>query len=110
MLTVHYRQDSLSEKIQEVFSTTTNPTVLSAASAVFRVSMEDGARASFIKGSQSTLNTLDEEAALGQKQLHALEEVNMQGLANEFVFLPVNRGDAATVLKWFPELITKIIE
>ena len=72
--------------------------------------MEDSARAAALKGSQSTLSTVDEDAALGQKQLHALEELGMQGLANEFIFLPVNRGETATVLKWFPELISKIIE
>lgn len=83
---------------------------MSSASAVFRVAMEDSARTAATKGSQSTLSTVDEDTALGQKQLHALEELNMQGLANEFVFLSANRSDAATVIKWFPELISKIIE
>lgn len=72
--------------------------------------MEDAANNVAAKGSSSTLSTLDEETAYGSRQLHALEELNMQGLANTFQFLPLNRGLATKVLNWFPELITKIIE
>lgn len=72
--------------------------------------MEDASRSAVAKGSTSTLGTLDEDAAYGQRQLHALEEMNMQGLANTFQFLPLNRGHVTKVLNWFPELITKIIE
>lgn len=61
-------------------------------------------------GSSTTLSTLDEDVAFGQRQLHALEELNMQGLVNTFQFLPLNRGHVTKVLNWFPELITKIIE
>lgn len=74
--------------------------------------MEDDTRITAIKGSTSTLSTVDEDAAYvsGQRQLQALEEVNMQGLVNTFQFLPVNRGHITKVLNWFPELISKIIE
>ena len=62
------------------------------------------------KGSTSSLGTLEEDVTGPNKQLTALEELNMQGLANTFQFLPPNRGHVKKVLNWFPELISKIIE
>ncbi|KAH8118768.1 hypothetical protein DFH11DRAFT_1839273 [Phellopilus nigrolimitatus] len=102
--------DGLQEKIHDIFTTSSNPSILSSASAIFRVAMEDAARSVAAKGSSSTLSTLDEDATYGQRQLHALEELGMQGLANTFQFLPLNRGHVTKVLNWFPELISKIIE
>jgi len=40
----------------------------------------------------------------------ALEDLNMQGLASSFQFLPVNRGHATKMINWIPELVVKIIE
>jgi neurofibromin 1 len=74
--------------------------------------MEDASRIVALRGSSSTLGTLDEDSAYvpGQRHIVALEELNMQGLATTFQFLPPNGGHVTTVLKWFPELIAKIIE
>ncbi|KAL5507799.1 IRA2 [Sanghuangporus vaninii] len=102
--------DGLQDKIYDIFTTSSNPSVLSSASAVFRIAMEDASHNAMTKGSSSTLGTLDEDATNGQRQLRALEEINMQGLANTFQFLPLNLGHVTKVLNWFPELITKIIE
>ncbi|KAI5118442.1 hypothetical protein M0805_000576 [Coniferiporia weirii] len=102
--------DGLQEKVHDIFTTSTNPSILSSASTIFRVAMEDAAQNVAAKGSTSTLSTVDEDVAYGQRQLHALEELNMQGLANTFQFLPLNRGHVTKVLNWFPELISKIIE
>ena len=104
-----FRYDCLQSKIHDIFTSSLSPNLLTSASAVFRVVMEDAAT-SYTKGSTSTLSTLDEDAAFGQRQKHALEEFNMHGLINQFQFLPMNQGHVDKVLKWFPDLITKIIE
>jgi neurofibromin 1 len=46
----------------------------------------------------------------GKNHLLALDDLNMRGLASSFQFLPPNRGHATKMIKWIPELITKIIE
>lgn len=105
------RYDGLQDKIHDVFTTSTNSAILSSASIIFRIAMADSSIATEAppKGSMSSLGTVDEDNA-GSKQLSALEELNMQGLANTFQFLPANRGHVKKILNWFPELITKIIE
>lgn len=102
----------MQEKIHDTFANSSNPAILASVSTVFRVAMEDASRNVALRGSSSTLGTLDEETAYmsGRRHAHALEELNMQGLATTFQFLPPNGGHVTTVLKWFPELIAKIIE
>ena len=56
-----YRFDGLQDKIHDIFLSSNNPSILSSASIVYRVAMEDSNNNSFPKGSTSTLSTLDEE-------------------------------------------------
>ena len=102
--------DGLQEKIHDIFTSSSNPSILSSVSTIFRVSMEDASRSAPAKESTSTLSTLDEETAFGQKQMHALEDLNMPGLPSTFQFLALNRGYVSKVLHWFPDLISKIID
>lgn len=71
----------------------------------------DPVRLSALRGSASTVGTVD-EAVLGpgKSHLQALDELQMRGLASSFQFLPLNRGQATKVIGWIPELVTKIIE
>lgn len=115
-LTICYLSyDSLQDRIHDILSTSSNPSILSSVSTIFRVAMEDPVRSLAPRNSTTSLSTLEEESSYteptyGQKQLQALEDLNMQGLVNTFQFLPVNRGHVTKVLNWFPELISKIIE
>ena len=64
-----------------------------------------------LRGSASTLGTVDEAThGPGKNHLLALEDLNMRGLANNFQFLPVNRGHATKMITWIPELVMKIVE
>ena len=112
VLNFNLRFDGLQDKIHDVFTTSTNSAILSSASIIFRIAMEDSSNAPEAppKGSMASLSTVDEDNMGPSKQLTALEELNMQGLANTFQFLPANRGHVKKILNWFPELITKIIE
>ncbi|EIN11059.1 hypothetical protein PUNSTDRAFT_51619 [Punctularia strigosozonata HHB-11173 SS5] len=110
--TVSLAYEGLQERIRDTFTNSTNPAILSAASMVFRVAIKDPSRNGNLRGSQSTLSTLDEAAANGpgQPQLAALEAIHMEGLASNFQFLPPNRGVATKMINWIPELVTRIIE
>jgi neurofibromin 1 len=45
----------------------------------------------------------------GRSHLNALDELGLQGLANNFQFLPANRGHATKMINWIPSLVTLII-
>ena len=81
-------------------------------SSIFRTSLQDPNRFNFASndGSNSTLNTL-EESSIGPSRSHleALERLDMQGLANNFQFLPPNRGHATKVINWIPGLVNLMI-
>ncbi|KAI0686496.1 hypothetical protein BC835DRAFT_1523052 [Cytidiella melzeri] len=106
--------ESLQDKVKDVFATASNPDILSAASNVFRIAMQDPRHTSSLRGSTSTLSTVDELSGNGPGRLHliALEELDMQGLTNNFHFLPAGRGHngVTKMIQWISELVSKIIE
>lgn len=108
--------ESLQDKIREVFAGSSNTSILSAASNVFRVAMQDPRHTSTLRGSSSTLSTVDEAnghaGGPGRFHLNALEELEMQGLTNNFHFLPAGRGlnGVTKMIQWISELVSKIIE
>jgi len=104
--------ESLQERINDSVANSTNSSILSSVSTIFRVAMEDPGRELQARSSQTSLGTMDENSKYGpgQRHIRALTELNMQGLANAFQFLPMNRGHANKLLNWFPELIARIIE
>ncbi|KAJ7449155.1 hypothetical protein B0H11DRAFT_2332791 [Mycena galericulata] len=63
-------------------------------------------------GSTSTLSTVEEAAMFtpGRSHLEALEEINMAGIASNFVFLPLTGGAAIKVIQWIPELVNLIVQ
>lgn len=103
--------DVLQDKIKDVFANSSNPSIIKAVSNIFRIALQDPSRTGALRGSASTLGTIDEAThGPGKNHIMALEDLNMRGLANSFQFLPVNRGHATKMITWIPELIEKIIE
>ncbi|GBE80125.1 hypothetical protein SCP_0213280 [Sparassis crispa] len=106
--------DSLQDKIKDAFANSSSPAILSSVSNFFQVAMQDTEKGTLVRGSgsASTLSTVDESTVHGpgRGHLYALEELNMQGLANSFQFLPPNRGHATKMINWISELVVKIIE
>ncbi|KAL4251095.1 Ras-GAP domain-containing protein [Abortiporus biennis] len=104
--------DSLQDKIKDAFANASRPMILSAASNIFRLATQNLPHVSHLHGpgSASTLSTVDETNGVGKNHAHALDELGMQGLANNFQFLPPNRGQATKMINWISELVTRIIE
>lgn len=102
-----------------MFSKASNPTIIRAVSNIYRMAQEhDRARFSAATlsrgggGSTSTLSTVEEAATFtpGRSHLQALEDINMAGVASNFVFLPVNGGTATKVIQWIPELVNLMVQ
>ena len=108
----HYRYEGLQDRIKDTFANSSSPSIISAVSNIFRVSLQDSGRQSSLRGSSSTLGITEDGASHGpgRKHLMALEDLGMQGLASSFQFLPVNRGHATKMINWIPELVARIIE
>lgn len=106
------RFEALQEKIKDTFTNASNPAILSSASNIFRVAMQDPRHATSPRGSASTLGTVDElnGNGLGRTHLNALEEMSMHGLAENFTFLQPGRQDRSAVIQWTAQLVAKIIE
>ncbi|KAI0040644.1 hypothetical protein FA95DRAFT_1647858 [Auriscalpium vulgare] len=101
--------EGLQDRVTTAFANSSNPAVLSAASSIFHVALQDPPTTSATyNGSMSTLNTVEESSVHGpgQGQVQALQKLNMAGLANAFIFLSNNRS----VTKWIAELVSRIIE
>ncbi|KAI1796034.1 hypothetical protein LXA43DRAFT_649826 [Ganoderma leucocontextum] len=111
--------ETLQDKIKETFGVSNSPAILFAISNVFRVathemerSVPPSSRTLGGAGSASTLSTVDEGASKGpgRQHLSMLEDQGMQGLANSFQFLALNRGNATKMIQWISELVMKMIE
>ncbi|KAJ7668141.1 hypothetical protein B0H17DRAFT_990194 [Mycena rosella] len=109
--------DGLQDKIRDVFSKASNPSIISAVSTVFRLAQEHnqprfGATLAQRGGSTSTLSTVEEQATFmpGRNHLEALEELSMAGVASNFVFLPLTGGSATKVIQWIPELVNLMVQ
>lgn len=76
--------------------------------------MQDPRYVASLRGSSSTLSTVDEANGHGPGRYHlnALEELGMHGLANSFQFLPAGRGHntVTKMIQWISELVSRIIE
>ncbi|KAF8076811.1 hypothetical protein FPV67DRAFT_1605221 [Lyophyllum atratum] len=108
--TVSLIYDGLQDRIKEILANALKPSIIRSVSNVFRVSLQDHSRQQTnLRGSSSTLSTVDEGAAgPGRNLLNALDELGMQGLANNFQFLR-DRGHATKMVHWIPSLVTLII-
>jgi hypothetical protein len=111
-----FRYDGLQDKIREVFSKASNPTIIRAVSNVFRLAQDYDQprfRATLPRGgSTSTLSTVEEANTFtpGRSHLEALEELSMAGVASNFVFLPLTGGAATKVIQWIPELVGLMVQ
>ncbi|KAG5638080.1 hypothetical protein H0H81_001930 [Sphagnurus paluster] len=106
--TVSLTYETLHNRIKEVLANASNPSIIRSVSNIFRVSLQDYSRQTTLRGSTATLNTVDEGlTSPGRNHLNALEELGMQGLANNFQFL--NPGHATKMVNWIPQLVTRII-
>ncbi|KAJ7620066.1 hypothetical protein FB45DRAFT_146957 [Roridomyces roridus] len=108
--------DGLQDKIRDIFSKASNPTIIRAVSHIFRIAQDySQPRAGFVPrggGSTSTLSTVEESGIFtpGRSHLEALEELNMAGVASNFVFLPLQGGMATKVINWIPELVNLMVQ
>lgn len=102
--------ESMMERIKDTFSHSTNPAILIAVSNILKVAMQDSSRSGTLRGSASSLTTVDEGSrGPGPKHLDALEEMGMRGLPNTFQFLP-GRNHGGKMLTWIPEIVSRVIE
>ncbi|RDB19915.1 Neurofibromin [Hypsizygus marmoreus] len=102
--------EGLQDRIKDAFANSSNPAIIRAVSNIFRISLQDPSRQTTLRGSASTLNTVDESTHGPSKaHLNALDELGMQGLASNFQFLPANRGHATKMIHWIPGLVSLII-
>jgi hypothetical protein len=109
-LTLVSSYESLQDRIKDTFANSSNASIIRSASNIFRVALQDNSRLSMLRGSASTLTAVDEGShGPGRNHLNALDELGMQGLANNFQFLPPNRGHATKMINWIPTLVTHII-
>jgi len=106
--------DSLQERVKDAFAASSNSHVLSAASNVFHIVLQDQSRPGGWSNSMSTLSTVEETGSVslaGRTQREALEELNMGGLSTAFQFISVNKVNAtAQVATWVAELVKQITE
>jgi neurofibromin 1 len=104
--------DGLQERVKDAFAGSSNPTVLSAASNVFHIVLQDPSRSSGWSNSASTLATVDESGiTTGRTQKEALEEQGMGGLCTAFQFMSASKANAtAQVASWIAELVRQITE
>lgn len=100
----------LSDKIKDAFANASRPSILSSVSNVFRVAMQEPHRNAQLRGSASTLSTVDETNGVGSRHDHVLKDLGMHGVANTFQFLPSNRGQATKMINWISELVMRIVE
>ncbi|KAJ3551785.1 hypothetical protein NM688_g4509 [Phlebia brevispora] len=101
--------DVLQDQIKEAFSTASNPNTLSAVSNVFRVAMQDVRRGGILRGSSSTLSTVDEINGAGSKShYNALDEYGMKGLANGFQYF--GPAQSSNIIHFISQLVVKIVE
>lgn len=98
----------MQDKIKDAFTNASNTAILCAASNIFRVAMHDPRHTSTLRGSASTLGTVDEANGSARNQLAALADANMGGLANNFTF--VQEQHLREMIRWTSELVAKIIE
>lgn len=104
--TVSTAFECLQDKIKDSFATATKTSILMACSIIFRVAMRDARYASVLRGSASTLGTVDE--GNGSARVSELAEVGMYGLASTYSFALDPR--AVPMIQWTAELVSKIIE
>jgi neurofibromin 1 len=104
--------DSLQERVKDAFAGSSNSHVLSAASNVFHIVLQDPNRSGGWSNSMSTLATVEEGSTVaGRTQREALEEKNMGGLSTAFQFIPASKTNAtAQVATWVAELVRQITE
>ncbi|KAH9030143.1 hypothetical protein EDB85DRAFT_1456161 [Lactarius pseudohatsudake] len=110
VLTMCY--DGLQERVKDAFAGSSNPAVLSAASNVFHIVLQDPSRSSGWSNSMSTLATVEESGTIaGRTQKEALEEQGMGGLSTAFQFISASKTNAtAQVTTWIAELVRQITE
>jgi len=106
--------DSLQERVKDAFAASSNSHVLSAASNVFHIVLQDPSRPGGWSNSMSTLSTVEETGSIslaGRTQREALEELNMGGLSTAFQFISASKVNAtAQVATWVAELVRQITE
>ena len=105
---IFIRYESLQDRIKDIFANSSNPSIIRSVVNIFRVASQDArfSSSSTTHGSTSTLSTVDENP---RSHLLVLEELGMQGLADNFQFLLPNRGHATKLLQWIPILVKLMI-
>ncbi|TFK62722.1 hypothetical protein BDN72DRAFT_964371 [Pluteus cervinus] len=100
--------DGMSKRVEEAIASSSNASIIRSVSNIFRVAMlqDTSSRFGTVRGSGTTLNTVEEFPLGNRNYLNALDEFGMQGLANNFQFLPPNRGHATKMINWIPGLVT----
>lgn len=101
----------MQKRVEDTIASSSNASIIRSVSSIFRVAVQDSSRYGTLRGSASTLNTVEELSihGPGRNHLNALDELGMQGLASSFQFLPPNRGHATKMINWITGLVTLMI-
>ncbi|KAI0265102.1 hypothetical protein BC834DRAFT_880157 [Gloeopeniophorella convolvens] len=103
--------DGLQERVKAAFAESSNPVVLSAASNIFGIVLQDTSRSTGWSNSMSTLATVEEGGIVGRTQKAALEDLSMGGLSSLLNFMPIAKpGATGQVASWVAELVRQITE
>ncbi|KAL0070247.1 Ras GTPase activating protein ira2 [Marasmius tenuissimus] len=119
--TIRMAYDSLRDRIEDTFANASNPSIIHYASSMIRTALlddglsfrGDSSRGGQMRGSTSTLNTLDETSSVhgpGMNHLKALEEQGMQGVAKALQFVaPHNTAATTKMLNLIADLVALIV-
>ncbi|KIJ20411.1 hypothetical protein PAXINDRAFT_166473 [Paxillus involutus ATCC 200175] len=100
--------EMLQDRIKDTFAASSNASIITAVSTIFRLAQEPLRISAIRSGSMSTLSTVD-EGSIAQGLKRRLEDLNLDGLTTSFQFLPPNRGQWTRIAAWISELVLKIV-
>uniref|UniRef100_A0A0W0FVQ0 Ras-GAP domain-containing protein n=1 Tax=Moniliophthora roreri TaxID=221103 RepID=A0A0W0FVQ0_MONRR len=122
--TIRTAYESLRDRIEETFANASNPFIIHHASSMIRMALLDdlmsvrsdshvNARVGALRGSSSTLNTVDESSSIhgpGTNHLKDLEKHNLQGVARNLQFVsPHNASASSKMLNLIADLVALIV-
>jgi hypothetical protein len=105
--------DNFHDKIKETLTNSNNPSIIRSVSDIVSIALQhDSVR---LRNSTTTLvNSFDDRSSThgsihgpGRNHISMLDEVKMQGIVQNYTFLPSQQS--TTIIQWIPEIVGIII-